>query len=123
MYSIRIDNLDEYPGDLSKIEDTLTEDTNIILADQGIKIGGIRYYPGRDNLFLLIDAEMIESRLRPGQRSKDILLGFDDWVHVNNAVNDVLDGHKFYALVKSTKFIVRVGKKRRTDYEGGRSFK
>ncbi len=122
MYTIRIDNLDEYEGDIETIEEKLTEDVNTILLEKGIKVGGVHRFPGRQDLFLLVDAEMLEARFRPGQRSMDKLLGFQDWIHVNDAVNDMLDGHKFYAVVKSTKFIVRVGKRRRTDYEGGRSF-
>jgi hypothetical protein len=122
MFTIRIDNLDEYQGDIEKIESQLTEDVNVVLLNHGIKIESISRFPGRQDLFILINAQMLEARLRPGQRSKDKLLGFQDWICVNDAVNDVLDGHRFYAVVKSTKFIVRVGKRRRTDYEGGRSF-
>jgi hypothetical protein len=100
----------------------LTDGINEILAPEGIEVGTIARFPGRQDLFVLVNAQMSEARLRPGQRSKDKLLGFNDWISVNNAVNDILDQHKFYAVVKSTKFIVRVGKRRRDNYDGGRSF-
>ena len=120
MYTIRIDNLDEFEGD--DIETSLTDSLNTILNVNGMKAGGIHLFPGRQDLFILVDVMMSEPRLRPGQRTKDNLLGFGDWIKVNDAVNDVLDDHKFYAVVKSSKFIVRVGKRRRNSYEGGRNF-
>jgi len=120
MYTIRIDNLDEYTG--SDVEKDLTETMNQMLAEHGMKSGGIHFFPGRDDLFVLVDVEMIEPRIRPGQRSKDCLLSFPDWIIVNNTVNDVLDKFKFYATVKSSKFVVRIGKRRREDYKGGRRF-
>lgn len=120
LYTIRIDNLDEFVGD--DIEKTLTDDINKKLEEHEIIVGGIFKFPGKQDLFILVDAEMRNERIRAKQNSKDKMLDFDDWIKVNNAINDVLDDHKFYAVVKSSRFIVRIGKRRREDYSGGRTF-
>jgi hypothetical protein len=120
MYFIRIDNLDELKLE-SDITDVLTKDINDALAEKGLVCGGIHRFPGKQDLFVMIDIEAIEPRIRAGKRQKDKLLGFEDWVFVNDVVNDTLDKYGIYGVVKSTKYVVRVGKRRRQTYEGGRA--
>jgi hypothetical protein len=121
MYTIRIDNLDEYDGERA-IELTLRDGINTELSQHNLKVGVVGAFPGRPELFVLAKFESTIARQRYGGRGKDKLLGFEDWIKVNNAVNKVLNDYGFYAHVKSGKFIVRIGKKCREDYTGGRTF-
>ena len=109
MYTIRIDNIDEYSGE--NIEQDLTDRVNAKLAEHNMNIKGIRYYPMSDDTFLLIEARLSEPRLREGRTNPDTLLAPGDWQHVNQCVNKVLDDLNFCALVRSRNFYIRQGKK------------
>jgi len=120
MYTIRIinDGEKEHESKLSKnlsgedIAKEFADRVNAKLKEYEISVR-LSPFPGRDDLFLLTKAEK-------QRKSDDKRLSFSDWKFLNDAVNDMLDELRLFAIVKSSKFVVRYGFKRRVDYSGGR---
>jgi hypothetical protein len=109
MYTIRVDNLDEYKG--SDIERDMTDAVNEDLKQHGIQVKGICKFPMKSDTFILVDALLSEPREHG--RIKSDLLGPDDWLFVNQAVNNMLDKFNFCAKVRSRNFMIRDGKRRK----------
>lgn len=110
LYTIRIDNVDEFEG-----TDPGAEITRLVkekIEPEGLTIRGIGLIPHTDDLFVMIGAESMEPRRRPPNKHKDKMLTGRDWGVVNNAINDVLDDLNFVAHVRSKNIFIRQGKKR-----------
>jgi hypothetical protein len=118
VYTIRIDNYDDYDSEMSEgSKKKFCDDFSLKLREKlephAIDAAGIFPYPTTDETFMLVNVRLMEPRVRPGRKVADTLLSTDDWKAVNDCVNEICDEYNFCALIRSSKIIIREGKKRK----------